>query len=313
MARFFRKYAAITVLAATVFVAIITSAALSGSKPNGMSDDTSSMESEALAALQVPVVPSAVPTELPTLNPLTPPAVYSPLPASPGLPTLPFPTNPMPTWTSVPIGSDDAAFLTPDIPAYTPQPTPGSDEPYHLTIHAERVPPNATVSTQFATYVIDGTVRQVGPARWTTPDGRRPANPWAVDNRHTIFTPVLVQVADYLRGTDVTSEVLVYAIGGAVGQDSVAYDSDDLYTFREGERVILFLNPMRAVLPIQTVNGLPLREVVDHYTIRGEKATNTYYNDMNGVIGPSIPLQRLLDDIIRAQIPTPGPTTVTSK
>jgi hypothetical protein len=144
-----------------------------------------------------------------------------------------------------------------------------------------------------ATTIVRGTVRHVPPARWSTPDGRRPANPH--DPKGTgnfIYRPVVMQVEEYFKGEQPRRELVLFARGGTVGQDSHDYCGDPLYTFQEGEQVVLFLSPLAAGLgpiPPATPGGPPLSAIVEHYTISAEgQATN---------IRRQVPLQQLLDEI----------------
>lgn len=291
MAQLLRKYFNIALLIAIILVIGVAFLALSGSN-KAASGSSSSIEGQELTALQVPAVPSAVQTGVSALNPLTPAPVYSPLPTTPEPPPLPFPTNPMPTWTAVPIGSDDAGFLTPIIPAYTPQPTPRPDEPYHLRSNAFQEPVSTEELTMSSSLIAIGTVKQVGPARWTTSDGKRPQNPHAVDNRDYIFTPVLVTIDTYVKGKPLQAEILLKAIGGTVGRDIVETNQIDLSTFREGERVVLFLGETELVDRVQMVDRRPLWRVRERYTVKGDGTA------MNSHV--SLPLQQLISEINKA-------------
>ncbi len=259
--------------------------------------------------LQLPNVPNvccppgAVATVAATSDPLSSTPVgpsYSPVPASPG-PRKPVPTNSMPTWTALPTGVDPSWDATP-VPQ-GPPPTLGPDAPYHMTSAGSRMPYEPKEATERASIVVLGTVRQVGPARWTTPDGKRPANPHGQDvsTADYIFTPVLVTVEQYLKGKHASVDVLLEAYGGTVGQDSVEHVGDDLYTFKQGDRVVVFLEKKANKSQVQAVDGRPLWNIMEHYTITADgRAINTYHDDSHPS-RPSISLQRLLEDIAAAQ------------
>ncbi len=297
MTRLLHNSRGIVLLTALVVGIAVTSIAFSRS--NGASSSPSSAQIQEQPALQVPAVPSAIQTGIATVNPLTPSPVYSPLPASPSPPTLPFPTNPMPTWTAVPIGSDDAAFLTPLVPSHTPQSTPQPEEPYYLIINAGMAPAPVEDYTRQADLVIMGTVKEVRPARWTTSDGKRPQNPWASDNRHTIFTPVLIDVDSLLKdkqarlelkSRETQPDMLIFAIGGMLGQDKVEWGSDNSNTYQVGERVVLFLKETGPLDPIKAVGDQILWRVQMRYAISeaGQVAANWH---------SSVPLAQLVVDI----------------
>jgi hypothetical protein len=234
---------------------------------------------ESQVALQVP---SPEQTVYPTIDPQRTPTIYATLPASPNPP--PFPSYPVPTWTSVPIGSDDEAFLTPIVPTYVPPSTVQPETPYHQTVSFTGWS-NAELATTDATVIVNGTVKRVGSARWTTPDGKRPANPWAPDNKYTIFRPIAIHAGSYLKGSESKAELLVMAGGGVVGLDSVDYHPASLYTFREGERVLVFLRKSDHLM-----DNSPLWWLVGYYFIAGEDAINAYNNER-------VPLQQLLSEV----------------
>lgn len=160
------------------------------------------------------------------------PSVSPDVPRS-GQPTYPLP-QPPPT-RGIPVD-------TPTSRPYVPQPTPRAEDPWGLTIFADGFSPGPKQSAEQADVVVLGTVKKVGPARWDTPDGTRPANPWAQNNKYSIFTPVVLSVEQYLKGTQPGGEVTIYAVGGSVGLDHVEYASNDLYKVQEGDRVIVCLS-----------------------------------------------------------------------
>lgn len=151
--------------------------------------------------------------------------------------------------------------------------TPRPADPVRLTIAGDH-PPDIATWYDASDAVVVATVRQVLPARWTTPDGARPANPHDPSSAATIVTPVVIEVERSLTGKSPGQRLLLAAQGGSVGEDTIARD-DGLTTFREGERVVLFLQARDRTLP-----GLPDRpiwEVLERYTVTPEgMATNPY-------------------------------------
>jgi hypothetical protein len=130
-------------------------------------------------------------------------------------------------------------------------------------------------STLSAAAVVIGTVQQILPARWTTVDGLRPADPRAPANRETIFTPVLLTPQQYLKGSRPDSVLTVAAFGGTVGQDSVDRQVDDIDKFQPGQRVIVFLVP-QGLGSTTTLNGVPLWGLTERYTLTADgKAINS--------------------------------------
>lgn len=168
---------------------------------------------------------------------------------------------------AVPGGSD--ATASPAITA-TAEPTPTTvadatptedlfADGFVLTMNASYDPtfrPEQLVQG-YDLFVIGRVVEEL-PARWTTPDGRRPLDLMAdVPERYTIITPYVLAlgVPDYLRemtgpliplndrATTAfpagTTRIVVIAEGGAVGKDSVVHVPSELLTV--GERVLIVL------------------------------------------------------------------------
>jgi hypothetical protein len=153
------------------------------------------------------------------------------------------------------------------VPSVTPSP------PFILSItgdyayHPELEPfPIETVEQTHL--IIQGTVVNILPARWTTPDGTRPVDPSrAVESREaTIITPVVVQLTGPpivdRRPPDLpidvsSGEVVIAALGGQVGLDSIRTD-DWSQLFEVGDVVLVGLtsvSPDRAAGLIPTERG----------------------------------------------------------
>lgn len=178
-----------------------------------------------------------------------------------------------------------------------PAPTPNPNAPYHLTIDTAQVP-DPRLETRESGIIAVGTVSQVLPARWDTPNGQRPANPFALPTTNSIYTPVQLAVDQYLKGQPSPAPLLFHARGGIVGQDSVEWTADDLNTFQPGEHVVVFLAPW----PGHTLNGSPLLAVVGHYTITPDgQAVATAHNHAVTIQRGS--LQQLIAQIHAAETP----------
>lgn len=220
----------------------------------------------ATAVAAVPPRPGGVPTPLPTLS--------APVP-TPG-------ANPEPRRKSTP---------NQDPP---PDPTVPADAPVRVGVLGDGGPPFVVDSTRAATIVAIGTVVQVLPARWNTPDGGRPANPHTRQSkeRDTIYTPVIMRVETYLKGAQPQPQVQILVNGGVVGQDSITYGGRGNHAFREGERVVVFLNDR--VIPTSrgeapTLNGAPFwNPVAPHFVVGQDGMATDGFS--------TLPLQQVLDE-----------------
>lgn len=249
----------------------------------------SSSEGEQEAALQVPELPSPIETAPATFAPV--PTPLTPIPITEATPfSQPTPLTPIPTITPLPPGFKDPEFEGTPIPIQaTPPSTPKPSDPFNLGVIADGIPPSTEKSTKRSGIIVVGTIKQVGPARWTTPDGKRPANPHAADNKDYIFTPVLLQVETYLKGRQLQTELTLLAFGGRVGQDSVTWESDRDKIFQEGERVVVFLERARPAHRIEVLDNRSLFWPLERYTIQEDSyATNRH---------SKLPLQQLLSEI----------------
>lgn len=215
------------------------------------------------------------------------PPIPTPHPNPTLFPTVVLPpmtplTGPPPTERPPAVGAEQEFFA---------RSTPRPEDPYHLSIDAFIMPGRIEEQINKASVIVIGRVQQVGPARWTTPDGKRPHNPFALDSQATIFRPVVLEVERYLKGEQPAREFVLYALGGVVGQDSVTWTADDVVEFVEGARVLVFLSQVR-----DDSNQLGYGQiwvVWDRYTItEDDRAINTYRNE---------PLNALLIKIAEAE------------
>lgn len=119
--------------------------------------------------------------------------------------------------------------ITPPAKDHGPTPsisTPTAQEPYISNVGVTFGPePTARELVQSAGLFIKGRVVEIIPAQWTTPDGRRPDNPYR-ENPETIYiiTPVVIE----LDGSPIISrvpedvpdrQIVVAAYGGQIGQE----------------------------------------------------------------------------------------------
>jgi hypothetical protein len=229
-----------------------------------------------------------------------PPRPLTLYPGKPGEIATPAAWDPGPTLaiTPVPTGSDPGFDATPAL-AYTPAPPPAAADPYNLIIAADGWPGPTTEAVAYADAVVRGVVGALGAARWSTPDGGRPANPHATASRDYIFTPVTLDAADTLKGDPALRRYDLLAIGGAVGPDSVRWDGDDSQRFTVGQEVVVFLRRAGPGDRLATLAGRPLWKVTARYTIApGPAGAPTAAN-----VYRTLPLADLLREIRQASRP----------
>jgi len=238
------------------------------------------------AALAVPTnaVATAV-TALPTY-PGKPGEIYPPTPYPPGTVVVtPFPPD-----------GDKEFYFTPVAPPNPTQPIPPSSAPYNQQIFASQGPPNVQQATSYSDLVVQGAVTQVLTARWTTADGKRPANPHAADNRDSIYTPVLIRLTKMLKGQVSQPEIVVSTIGGTVGLDSVEWGSDTSQTFKQGDNVVLFLGKPGSFPYVEPLTN-ELGRTVWHAYIRFDVTTDGQAINVRS----TLPLADLINEINKAQ------------
>jgi hypothetical protein len=111
---------------------------------------------------------------------------------------------------------------------------------------------------------------------------------------------VLVRVERYVRGELQERELLVEWEVGQVGVDRRLPGQVDGYTmdgYREGERLIVFLRPARAVAPIMA--GVPLWDSSFRYIITPEQMVTV--RERESFSRRTIPLEQLLVEIDQAR------------
>jgi len=171
------------------------------------------------------------------------------------------------------------------------------ETPIYVRACGQRVT-DVKVVNDVASMIVRGTVTHVSPPRWSTPDGTRPRNPHARESAGFIYRSVTIDVEHYLKGEQPDQTLLVIAAGGTVGQDTFDYCGDPIFTFQEGEQVVLFLYPRDA--PANPSGDAPpggprTMGIAEHYTITDDgQALN---------IQRQVPVQQLLDEIQVAHHP----------
>ncbi|RIK41544.1 MAG: hypothetical protein DCC58_12335 [Chloroflexi bacterium] len=189
--------------------------------------------------------------------------------------------------------------------------TPDPDDPFTLVVNFEFVPMEASAEDLVASceIIAIGDVVAIREARWTTPDGARPTNPWdQVPSEYTIITPIVFELTTpppYVRdSTDVSSNQLVIGVdGGVVGPDEVRTNFL-IKPLSVGDHMLVCLKRQRRVGPpglISTADGAAW----------GLGRTMTLTDDGQAVsYGGAVtqPLQPLLDTIAAITSPGVAPT-----
>lgn len=112
---------------------------------------------------------------------------------------------------------------------------------------------------------------------------------------------MVVRIEQILAGRAPQSDVLLFAWGGAIGQDSVKRSPDNLYEFQEGERVILFLREHTVISSEQAVlNNQPFFDIEEHYTILPDGKAKNYYR--------TLPLEALRTEVRQALATSSAPS-----
>ncbi|AAM07816.1 TPA: hypothetical protein HA338_01990 [Methanosarcina acetivorans] len=88
--------------------------------------------------------------------------------------------------------------------------------------------------------VLIGSVKEILPARWNTPDGGQPKNVMEdLDSNEVIYRDVVISVDEYLKNPLSSNEVVVRVLGGTAG--NLTMDVEDEPSFEPGEDVLLYL------------------------------------------------------------------------
>ena len=86
-------------------------------------------------------------------------------------------------------------------PEQLPTPTadpPKPSDPYAVVLIPEVVAVDPVDATKASSHIVYGKVIEVLAPRWSTPDGKRPDNPF--EQQFAIFTPIRIAVIETLKG-----------------------------------------------------------------------------------------------------------------
>lgn len=116
-----------------------------------------------------------------------------------------------------------------------------SDTPITIGISSvvEHMSPEVLASE--SDLILTGSVKEILPARWNTPDGKpseKNFNDLGIED--VIYRDAIVSVDDYLKNPLPSEEVVVRTLGGTIG--NLTMDVEDTPFFESGEKVLLFLS-----------------------------------------------------------------------
>ena len=116
-------------------------------------------------------------------------------------------------------------------------------DPYVWNVVGEGVADSfADKVRRYADLIIVGTVLDIAPARWATPNNQRPDNPHE-SGSILIITPVLVSVEYVAKGAYDLSEIYFEVPGGRIGQECASSTgSGPRPAFRVADRFLYFVN-----------------------------------------------------------------------
>jgi len=128
-------------------------------------------------------------------------------------------------------------------PGVSRRSTPSPDAPYLWSIAVEGVAQSFAARVRAAPAILLVTARGYSPARWTTSNGARPANPHS-GGPYTIITPERTDVVAVAKGNYDLPQLHVARFGGRISQDCVS-GSNSLYTGGDpiGTRFLYLLAP----------------------------------------------------------------------
>lgn len=88
--------------------------------------------------------------------------------------------------------------------------------------------------------VLIGTIKEIFPSKWNTPNGERPEN--KIDNSEILevmYTDITIHVNEYLKNPLSSEEVTVRVPGGTIGNETIWIE--DAPSFEQNETVLLYL------------------------------------------------------------------------
>lgn len=100
---------------------------------------------------------------------------------------------------------------------------------------------NFTELNQRSESIVIGTVKEILPAKWNTPDGKRRGD--TIENLgeyDAMYTDVIISVDKYLKNPLEQKEIRVRIQGGEDEVVKMAFDSEP--SFKEGEKVLLYVS-----------------------------------------------------------------------
>ncbi|WP_321416915.1 hypothetical protein [uncultured Methanomethylovorans sp.] len=110
-----------------------------------------------------------------------------------------------------------------------------------ITISASLVYLNFTQLNQQSELIINGTVKEILPSKWNTPDGKRRGNAIEdIPENDTMYTDIIIKVDQCLKGSLEDQEIRVRTMGGK--DEIVRIDYEDEPSFKENEQVLLYLH-----------------------------------------------------------------------
>ena len=150
----------------------------------------------------------------------------------------------------------------------------------NTTVIYDYAAPNHTVETASLTAdtVLIGSVELIDKARWNSKDGK-----W---HNKIIFRPTTIKVDEYLKNPLKDNHISIINMGGRIGFHTVKFMYTQQQTFKQGQKVILFLRK-----DIDPGDGILYYEPILSFEIKGDIAINT-------VTGMSMPIQILKSEII---------------
>ncbi len=130
-------------------------------------------------------------------------------------------------------------------------------------------PDDLRVAKDDAAVVVQGTVKEVLPAVWTTPDNTPPADARQAYEQATahIRTPIRLSVERRFKGNNIPDDLILSTYGGTLGSTTVLTESNDL--LKPGTRVVLFLKDQPSFANVQSSLQPTLILVVDGDVARG--------------------------------------------
>ena len=170
---------------------------------------------------------------------------------------------------------------------------PKASDPYRLIVFPEPNTTDTQALTKLAPVIFLGTVTDIAPAQWSTSDGQRPKNPFDQNMADYIYTAVRINVVQTFKG-QLENTVELRVGTGTVGQDSVVLQPEDQFTFKTGQRVLVFSNE-----GVQKLNGAIL-SYYDRYIVTSDGLAQNSYQ--------TLPVETLLKNIEQG-VAMPSSTT----